>query len=264
MVQTAAPFSRSKLADDVESRPEPSRPEVDTPAAPALNVGRGERWASVAGAAALAVGGLKVRGLTGLTMIGGALLLARRGYTGHCPLNTLIGRDSSGVEPEDYYDNGVLVEEGFTIAKPRDELFDYWRNFENLPRFMQHVKSVSPAGDGLWHWEINGPAGITYQWDARIVNEVPGELIAWQSVPGADVNNAGSVRFITAPGDRGTEVRVAINYIPPAGTLGKWIATLFGSDPQTLLRLDLRRFKQLMEAGQIPTIQGQSRGTCSC
>lgn len=261
MVQTAEPFSQNLPNPTADRWPEPQRRSEQSPP---VNVGREERWASVVGAAVLAYGGMKIRGLSGLALIGGAVMLAKRGYTGHCALNSLIGRDTSGAEPEDYYERGVRVEEAFTIAKPRQELFDYWRQFENLPRFMQHVNSVTASGDGLWHWEVKGPAGINYGWDALIVNEVPGELIAWQSVPGAQVDNAGSVRFITAPGDRGTEVRVAINYIPPAGSVGKWIATLLGSDPQMLLRSDLRRFKQLMEAGHIPTTEGQPMGTCRC
>lgn len=232
---------------------------------PETNVGGQERALSIAAGAALGVLGLKIRGLTGLALIAGSVGLVKRGYSGHCELNSMLGRNSArAASAEDYFERGIQVEAAFTIQKPRQELYDYWHNFENLPTFMHHVKTVRRGEGGLWHWEIDAPAGMTVKWDAEIVNDVPGEVIAWRSVDGADVDNAGSVRFVEAPGERGTEVRVTIDYIPPGGTLGKWAATLFGKDPKMLIRSDLRRFKQLMEAGAIPTIEGQSMGTCSC
>ncbi|QOV92330.1 DUF2892 domain-containing protein [Humisphaera borealis] len=229
------------------------------------NVGDPERLASMVAGAVLAVGGMKMRGLAGLAMLAGAGGLIRRGYTGHCPLNTVIHRNSAEeATPESYYKRGIHVQSAFTIQKPRNELFAFWRDFQNLPRFMKHLKKVAPLGGDRWHWEIHAPAGSTVSWDAEIVNEVQDELIAWKSAGGADVDNAGSVRFLDAPGDRGTEVRVVLDYIPPGDVVGKWVATLFGKDPAHLIKSDLRRFKQLMEAGEIPTIEGQSKGECTC
>jgi uncharacterized membrane protein len=179
-------------------------------------------------------------------------------------VSELIGRNTArAAAPEDYYERGIHVESAFTIEKPREELYEFWRNFENLPRFMKHVESVRSEDGQVSHWTVTAPAGRTVEWDARIVNEIPGELIAWKSLDGADVDNAGSVRFIDALGDRGTEVRVVIDYIPPGGKLGKWVAMLFGEAPELTINSDLRRFKQLMEAGDVPTSEGQPMGTCS-
>src|SRR5690606_40765947 len=142
-------------------------------------------------------------------------------------------------------------------------LYHYWRQFDNLPHFMKHVKEVRQIDDKRSHWVVSGPANMSIEWDAEIINETPNELIAWRSVEGAQVDNSGSVRFISAPGDRGTELRVVIDYIPPAGILGKWFASLFGEAPEQTVREDLRRFKQLMATGELASIEGQSQGQCT-
>jgi uncharacterized membrane protein len=230
---------------------------------PEVNVGHGERMGSLAGGVALALLGLKVRGLTGLAMMGGGYLLAKRGYTGHCAVySRFLHSTANPPEPEQYHERGIHVEVALTINKPRSELFAFWRKFENLPRFMQHLESVTPLEDNRSHWVAKGPAGTTVEWDAEIINEEKDELIAWRSLGGATVDNAGSVRFVDAPGDRGTEVRVVLDYIPPAGRVGKWVAMAFGEAPEQTIREDLRRFKQLMETGEVPTVEGQSKGSC--
>jgi len=229
------------------------------------NVGAQERSLSMASGAMLSVLGLKVRGLSGLMMLAGGGAMLYRGYTGHCPISDKLGINTArAANPEDYFDRGIHVESSFTINRPRHELFQFWRDFGNLPRFMKHVEEVRSQDRQITHWKVKAPAGRTVEWDARIVNEVENELIAWQSLDGADVDNSGSVRFLDAPGDRGTEVRVVIDYIPPGGKLGKWVAMLFGEAPELTIKSDLRRFKQLMEAREIPTIEGQSRGSCAC
>lgn len=229
-----------------------------------INVGGEERAYSMATGAVLSVLGLKVRGLSGLAMLAGGAALLHRGYTGQCQVSAMLGRNTAhAATPEDYFDHGIHVESSYTIMKPREELYRFWRSFENLPQFMKHVESVSSIDGQQSHWVVKAPAGKTVEWDARIVNEVENELIAWQSLDGADVDNAGTVRFLDAPGGRGTEVRVVLNYIPPGGRLGKWVAMLFGEAPEITISADLRRFKQLMEAGEIPTIAGQSRGSCA-
>ena len=138
-----------------------------------------------------------------------------------------------------------------TVNRPVSEVYAFWRELENLPRFMRHVESVRTTGPGRTHWTVKGPAGSSVEWDAEIVEERPNELIAWRSLPGASVENAGSVRFRRTPGTDGTEVRVCLEYHPPAGRLGLAIASLFGEEPEQQLKEDLRRFKQVMETGEI-------------
>ncbi len=136
-------------------------------------------------------------------------------------------------------------------------LVDAWRDFENLPRFMEHLVSVRTESRLRSHWMAKAPAGTTVEWDAEIVNQIPGELIAWKSLAGAEVSNAGSVHFTDAPGERGTIVRVVLDAEPPAGKLGFVLAKLFGEDPDRQVREDLRKLKQLMETGAIANSAGQ-------
>ena len=146
---------------------------------------------------------------------------------------------------------GVHVVESITIKRPRNEVYGFWHNFENLPRFMAHLESVEVSGDRRSHWVAKAPAGTTVEWDAETLDDRPNELIAWRSLPDASVPNSGSVRFKDAPGDRGTEVRVELRYQPPGGKLGAWVAKLFGEEPEQQVKGDLRRFKQVMEVGEI-------------
>jgi len=125
------------------------------------------------------------------------------------------------------------------------------------------VKSVKVTDEKKSHWVVDGPAGKDVEWDAEVINDEPNTLVAWRSLAGATVDNAGSVRFVPGPEGRGTEVRVVIDYIPPAGRVGNWVAKLFGKNPASEIREDLRRFKRLMETGEVPTTEGQPRGTCS-
>ena len=231
-----------------------------------VNLGKTERQISAVAGGALAFFGLSRRSLPGLLLagLGGALVF--RGVSGHCPVSAALGIDTNtdaAAEPQDYFKHGVHVEQCFTIRKPAEELFRFWRSFDNLPKFMRHLESVQVLDDKKSRWTAKGPAGSTVTWDAVIINEEPNRLIAWRSLASADVDNAGSVRFIEAPGDRGTEVRVVIDYIPPAGKVGSWLAWFFGEEPTIQIREDLRRFKQLMETGEVATTEGQSRGTCS-
>ena len=153
---------------------------------------------------------------------------------------------------------GIHVEEAVTVSRPVHEVFRFWRNFENLPRFMKHLDSVSEREGGVFHWTARGPAGTQVEWDARIINEIEDKLIGWQSLEGSTISTAGSVNFRETP--RGTEVRVHLQYQPPGGKLGATIAWLLGEEPNIQIREDLRRFKQLLETGEIPTIDGQPRG----
>jgi uncharacterized membrane protein len=148
-----------------------------------------------------------------------------------------------------------------TVNRPADELYRFWRDFENLPSFMFHLESVAVTGERLSHWTAKAPAGRTVEWDAEIVDDRPGELIAWRSREGATVPNSGSVRLSPAPGDNGTEVRVEIDYDMPGGKLGTAVAKLFGEEPEQQVRDDLRRFKQVMETGEVARSAASPEGT---
>jgi uncharacterized membrane protein len=154
----------------------------------------------------------------------------------------------------------VHVKKSITVNKPPDEVYGFWRDFENLPRFMTHLESVQTTGETRSHWRAKGPAGGSVEWDAEIVEERPDELIAWRSLPGADVQNSGSVRFAAAPGGRGTELVVELDYAPPAGKAGRVAAKLLGEEPATQLADDLRRFKQVVETGEVVRSDGTPHG----
>jgi uncharacterized membrane protein len=225
-----------------------------------VNVAQTERLASNIGGGVLVLAGMLRGGLGGMTMtlLGGALLY--RGVTGHCHLYEALGATTAdegrGLSDSVPAQHGGRVEEAITIDRSPEELYRYWRNFENLPRFMQHLKSVTVTGGDRSHWVVEGPLGQPVEWDAEIHNERENELIAWRSLEGSQVETAGSVHFAPAAGGHGTEVRVNLKYNPPAGQLGIAVAKLLGASPDRQVRDDLRRFKQLMETGAIPTTQG--------
>jgi uncharacterized membrane protein len=230
-----------------------------------LNVGEVERWASAIGGGALAIYGL-TRGTYGgvaLALLGASLVY--RGTTGHCHMYDALGVNTAAGEGDNPFvsvegGHGVKVERSVTINKSPEELYRFWLNFENLPRFMDHLEEVRVTGDGRSHWVAKGPAGTSVTWDAESYNLKENEMIAWRSLEGSQVANAGSVHFNAAPGGRGTEVRVVLKYDPPAGVLGAWVAKLFGEAPEQQIEEDLQRFKQLMEAGETTNTTGQSSG----
>lgn len=145
-------------------------------------------------------------------------------------------------------DGSPRVSAGVTVSRSPDEAYALWRDFARLPAFMTHLESVTDEGK---HWVAKRPGGGTVEWDAEITEDVPGERLSWRSLPGADVDNAGTVRFGPAPGDRGTEVRVELSYDPPAGKLGNAVARLLGEAPRQQVTDDLRRFKQIIETGEV-------------
>jgi uncharacterized membrane protein len=148
-----------------------------------------------------------------------------------------------------------------TVNRPVEEVFAYWQNLENLPRFMTHLQSVQSMSDGRSRWRAAGPAGVEIEWEAEISDQRINELIAWHSIGDASVTNRGEVEFRPAPGGRGTEIRVRLSYDPPAGKLGGTIAKLFGEAPDQQLRDDLRRFKQVLETGEVVRSEGTPEGT---
>ena len=147
---------------------------------------------------------------------------------------------------------GELIGKSVTINKPAAELFAFFRDFSNLPHFMENVVSIEVRDPTLSHWTVKAPAGKTVEWNARVTSEAPGQFIAWEVEPGADVQNSGRITF-TEAGKRGTVVTLELVYQPPAGIIGRFIAGAFQREPGIQARRDLRRFKQLMETGEIAT-----------
>lgn len=220
-----------------------------------VNMSDLQRWLCSIGGGALIGYGLTRRS------VGGALLAAIGGYSayagvkGYAPDYQMVG---GNVRPDG--DQTIIVERTLTIDRPVDELYNFWRNFENLPQFMQHLESVTITGERTSHWVANGPGGKLFEWDAEITQEQPNEVIAWRSLPGSEIHSAGTVRFERSLGDRGTIVRVTMQYDPPAGIVGVALAKLTGREPAQEVETDLRRFKQFMETGVIATTKGQPSG----
>ena len=167
--------------------------------------------------------------------------------------------ESNGAET----DGTVKVTKTILINRAPAELYRYWRDLQNLPRFMKSLESVELITDKRSRWTAKGPAGARVKWNAEIIEDRPGECIGWRSLDGADVDNSGSVRFEPAPGGRGTVVRVEMQYSAPAGVVGTTVAKLFGRAPEQEVEEDLRRFKQVIETGEIITTEGQSAGRSS-
>jgi uncharacterized membrane protein len=190
--------------------------------------------------------------------------LIRRGITGHSFLYECLGTRTSGKGQGGEttsvpYETGTRVDRAITVAKPRAEVYRLWRNLENLPRFMKHVESVHELDARRSRWIVSAPAGRTVEWEAEIINEIENELIGFRSL-GGNVDLAGSVQFKDAPAGRGTEVIVEIQYVPPAGILGAFAARMWGEEPSGQIAEDLQRFKQMVEAGEILTTEGQPSG----
>lgn len=152
---------------------------------------------------------------------------------------------------------GIKVVKSCTINRPRQELFQFWRHFENLPQFMEHLVSVEQTSEKESHW-VAQIGKKKAEWDSVVINEHPNELVAWRTLEGSDIAHAGSVRFADAPGNRGTELTVAFEYDPPTGKAVAFLAKLFGKEPSQIVDKDLMRFKAMMETGEIPTTKGQS------
>ncbi|MFL5241788.1 MAG: SRPBCC family protein [Gemmataceae bacterium] len=217
-----------------------------------INVAEAERVACTIGGAALAVYGLSRGSLGGLILAGLGSGLICRGVTGHCAVYESMGistADHHGPATSVEAGAGVKVEKSFTIQRSPEELYRFWRNLENLPRFMHHLQSVQTHGNRS-HWVAKAPMGATVEWDAEIINERPNELIAWRSLEGSEVDTAGSVHFEPARSGRGTEVKIVLKYDPPAGKAGVAIAKVLGRDAEQEIEEDLRRFKEVVESGQ--------------
>jgi uncharacterized membrane protein len=214
-----------------------------------------ERWLSLLGGSAAIYYGLKHRSVLGsaLALVGANFTL--RGIAGNRDVLQFLGLRpfSDGSLP---YGRGIKMRRSITIDRPQEELYRFWHNFENLPRFMEHVKSVRVLDPRRSHWVVSAPGGFTVDWDAEVIADRAPELIGWRA-RGGGIDHAGSVRFEPAPGGRGTIVRVQLQYNPAGGHITSAVARLFGEEPDQQIHDDLRRFKQLMEVGEIVSTEGQ-------
>ncbi len=234
MSLTIQPFAELRELDSM------GRPEEE-------NVSKPERIASLTAGAGLVAFGATRRSWWGwlLALAGGALMY--RGGSGHCEVYRRLGVDTArphaarGVPDH----KGVKVEQTVFLERQPEQVYRYWRRIENLPRFMPHLISVEEKNDRISHWVANGPGGTKLEWDAEILVDREGELISWESIPGAQVENAGSVWF--QPQDGGTRVKLSMKYNPPAGMLGATVAKILGQAPEQQLASDLKRFKKLLE-----------------
>jgi len=213
---------------------------------------------SLVGGGLLTLVGLAKRNPGGvlLSALGAGLLY--RGATGNCPLYSQLGLSTAprlASATSVPAGRGVKVTKTIHVNRPAAELYRFWRNLENLPRIMPHLRSIVVHGNRS-HWVAVGPLGFMVHWDAEIINDIPSELIAWRSLPGSEVDNAGSVHFAAAPGGLGTRVTVSLKYNPPAGKVGAAVASVLGSDPEKQIDEDLRRFQRLMEGSDTPPSWG--------
>jgi uncharacterized membrane protein len=215
-----------------------------------------ERLAAVVGGAALVALAARDRTWKSISLAIAGAPLVWRGATGQWPtmprpLADVAERATPLPEP---------IQATVTINASRHEVYAFWRRLENLPRFMRHLESVEERGDGTSHWVGKSPLGASVAWDAEIVEERDGQILSWQSLPGSQLENAGSVLFADATGGRGTVVRVELDFTPPGGAAGRLVSRMLGSISHRQVQEDLRRFKSLMEAGEIPTTDGQPAG----
>lgn len=228
------------------------------------NVGSTERIASAVGGGALIAYGIKRGDWLGALLSIAGTALAFRGATGHCHAYDSMGVDTTeksllkqgGGQKKSWLDEKVEVVKSVTIDKSPAELYTFWRNFENLPQFMNHLESVKVLDPKRSEWTAKAPLGTEVSWNAVITEERENEMISWTSYGDSQIKNSGQVEF-RPTADRGTEVKVTINYEPPAGKIGALFAKLFTEEPETQVTEDLRRFKRLMETGSIISTEGQ-------
>ena len=235
-----------------------SLPDIPT------NLSNPERAGSaVAGTALLALG-FDGKGPGLASVLGGAYLMYRAA-AGHCPAYSALGVSTAPALPKNRAQAlksataGNEVTHAVTINKSAAELYQFWRHYPNLAKFMTHIIKVEGTG-ARTHWVAQGPLGLKVEWDAETTKDVVNREIAWRSVEGGDVDSVGSVEFAEQPGGRGTVVKVTLSYSPPGGKVGAMLAKVFGESPDQQIRADLRQLKQLMETGEIPTVAGQPTG----
>jgi len=222
-----------------------------------VNVPQNERTISLIGGSVLTVLGVVVaitrRNPVGalIALVGGGMVY--QGTTGHSPLYRLMGSNRAvRTNPQSVsvpHEQGEHVVAVVTINRPVEELYAIWRNFQNLANIMSHIEKVDISDDTHSRWTVKVPAGMFVSWDAEIINEVKNEVIGWRSLHNAQVANAGSVRFRPAPYEKGTEMRVTLEYVAPGQRLGVAVAKWLGQNPEQQLQDDLERFKMYIESG---------------
>jgi uncharacterized membrane protein len=249
--------------------PEDTAMELDTPHSHSLqrqtdsyrNVGDSDRKISLVAGAGSMLYGLTRGGMLGLALTAVGGLFVYRGLSGHCPMFSRMGY--STARPSD---RGLFGEQrgplhfttGVTIQRSPEELYDFWHGFTHLPRFMKFIRDVRPSGGDRTHWVAEIPGMGQVEWESEVVRDVPNESISWRSVEGSEIPQEGEIRFRRAPDGKGTEVELDMRYEPPAGRLGRAFGGLLNVMTKEAAREDLRRFKRLMETGEIPTGSSQT------
>jgi uncharacterized membrane protein len=210
---------------------------------------------SLVGGGTLVLYGLR-RSLGYLALIASGGFLIYRGLAGRCAVYETFGISTTNQDGSP----GVTLAATVTVNKPAADVYRFWRRFENHPRFVAHLESVVSTGNKRSHWVAKAPMQLPIEWDAEIIEERENTLLSWRSLPGADVDNAGTVRFRELPNGRGTEIRLRLDYSPPGGIAGVALARLFKTLTERQLKEDLRRFKQIIETGEIPIVADQPSG----
>lgn len=216
-----------------------------------LSLTDAENWLALGAGALLLLFGASRRSLTGGCLAVASTPLLYRGLTGQWPpfLDDYLPADDTKAALGGA--RGIHVRESIRLELPIGDVYRFWRRLENLPRFMAHLDRVTETSDRHSHWTASGPAKLLVEWDAEIINEVENKVLSWRSLPGSDVVTAGSVNFDAVRGGRSTQVTVHLQYAPPAGKAGALVAWLFGREPSQTVREDLRRLKQILEAGEL-------------
>lgn len=234
----------------------PYRPSTGIGARSRLNVGPADRLLSVVFAASLGRRALHThKALPKMLAIAAGVIVAKKALTGRSSLYRALGVSSASLEKG----AGIDIDTAITIMRPREELYEFWSDLTNLPLVFRHIEAIDESGPDVTHWRVKGPAGTHAEWDARLINHVVGERIAWESLPGSKVQNAGSIHFHDA-GEKGTEVLVRMRYVPPGMAYGFGVAKLLNPATKAEVAEDLRRLKHLMETGIDISAEGQPSG----
>ncbi len=222
-----------------------------------VNMDRNERLASVLGGAGLALLGVRQKGVAGALLGAAGAALIARGAAGHCPVYGAAGIDTSGrrsrASPGGAAladEAGVSVHASVTVSRPPEQAYAVWRDFTNAPKYMDRIASVEILDETRSRWTATGPMGRSWTWESQVVEDSPGELIAWESLPGSELPNRGWVQFLPAGSDgQHAEIRYFVEFDPPGGVIGEAIAHAFHDAPREMIRGDLRRFRALLDAG---------------
>lgn len=229
-----------------------------------INVSQNERVLSLVGGTTLALFAAWRRDITSIPALIASVTFLYKGVTGDSPLYRLLGKNTAvATNPARVsvpHEQGFHITRAVTINRPAADLYAFWRDPTNLPQVINYVESVQVTGIDQAHWTLKLPGGIKAEFDVEVYTDVPNEVISWRSLPDSSIKNAGSIRFRPAPADRGAEVQLTLEFVPPAGPLGKAVLNLFGEAPQQYISQFLREFKQVMETGEKATTEGQTSG----